>query len=345
MWFQRKRTVRFRPRPAIETLEGRAVLSTFLVKNVDQLVADIAAVNNTTGPNTIVLAGGDYNLNAPLHIENAGRLTISGRANTPSSVRFFGAPPGRAMEIDGGSVTLSGVTVSGGSADQGGGILAVNTDLTVKNSTITGNTASQAGGGIFALGGTLNVMSSVVDGNSAGGGSFGQGGGIAASDATVIISASTVSNNSVSALVQNSGTADVPTVDGAGIYALGGTLAISGSKLESNTASAFTSGNSATCLGAGIGTSGTTVTITHTSFIKNSLSSFARNGALADGSALSALGGSVTITGGLFSSNNPTSWAQFHHDGTAIVIRHSIIDGRQLLGTYTISDNTLTRTS
>ena len=342
MWFERKRTVRFRPRPAIETLEGRAVLSTFLVKNVDQLVADIAALNNTTGPNTIVLAGGDYDLSAPLHIENAGRLTISGRADSPSNVRFFGSAPGRDIEIDGGSVTFNGVTVSGGSADQGGGILAVNADVTVKNSTITGNTATQAGGGIFALGGTLNVMSSVIDGNSAGGTSFGQGGGIAASDAMVIIRASTVSNDTASAIVQNSGTAVVPTVDGAGIYALGGILTISGSKLETNTASAFTSGNSAICLGAGIGTSGTTVTINRTSFIKNALSSFARNGALADGSALSALGGSVTITGGLFSSNNPTSFAQFHHPGTAIVIRHSIIDGRQFLGTYILSDDTLT---
>src|SRR5262245_24094386 len=65
-------------RPAIEGLEGRVVPATFHAANVAQLQADIAAINNSPGPNTIILAPRTYNLASALQIENAHDLTIQG---------------------------------------------------------------------------------------------------------------------------------------------------------------------------------------------------------------------------------------------------------------------------
>ena len=51
-----------RNRPGLELLEQRVVLSTYNAVNVAELQADIALLNNKSGPNTIVLAPGTYSL-------------------------------------------------------------------------------------------------------------------------------------------------------------------------------------------------------------------------------------------------------------------------------------------
>ena len=76
MGLKSKHETRRQNRPVMEALEGRIVLSTFRATTVTQLQADIAAVNNTSGPNTIILKPGVYLMSSELQIQNAGNLTI-----------------------------------------------------------------------------------------------------------------------------------------------------------------------------------------------------------------------------------------------------------------------------
>jgi predicted outer membrane repeat protein len=123
----------------------------------------------TPDPRTLTISGPGANL-----------LTISG--NNASSV----------FQINWGwTMTISGVTIKEGSSSRGGGIYNLgNLDLT--NSTVSGNSA-QYGGGIYVTGtGTVNLTNSTVSGNSAqdGGGIYVTGTG------TVNLTNSTVSGNS-----------------------------------------------------------------------------------------------------------------------------------------------------
>jgi hypothetical protein len=74
------------------------------------------------------------------------------------------------------TATISGITIENGSADVGGGISNFGT-LTLSNCTMSGNTANNGGGGIFNgfTGATLTVINTTLSGNSA---ILGEAGGI-----------------------------------------------------------------------------------------------------------------------------------------------------------------------
>ena len=98
------------------------------------------------------------------------------------------------LELDG-VVSIVGSTVSGNSADDGGGIRN-DGKLTVSSSTLSGNVASARGGGIFSntdLTGmhTTTVVNSTISGNSA----ATVGGGIYNIDGLAVIRHSTITNN------------------------------------------------------------------------------------------------------------------------------------------------------
>ena len=116
MGLKSKHETRRKNRPVMEALEGRIVLSTLYANNVTQLQADIAAVNNTSGPNTIILKPGVYVMTSELQIQNAGNLTIRPSSTNRSATSLVGSVVDRVLEIDGGSVTLSGLDISGGGA-------------------------------------------------------------------------------------------------------------------------------------------------------------------------------------------------------------------------------------
>ena len=78
-------------------------------------------------------------------------------------------------------VSISGLTLTGGDVTGNGGAIRSSENLTVTDSTISGNSATSssytttaAGGGIFSRSGNLTVTDSTISGNSAGG----DGGGI-----------------------------------------------------------------------------------------------------------------------------------------------------------------------
>lgn len=137
---------------------------------------------------------------------------------------------GRAFYISPGkTVTISGLTIKNGSAPLpyyfGGGIYNDHADLTLSNSTISGNSADQGvGGGIFNDAGSLTVSNCTISGNSSW-----YGAGIStnwwtAGSATVTITNSTVSGNSA-------------TTEGGGIHNdLGTALAIINTTVSGNSA-------------------------------------------------------------------------------------------------------------
>jgi len=180
---------------------------------------------------TIPLTRGDLDITKNLKIlgPGAGMLSISssksnhivhvlpGVTVTISDLTFKGSNTSYSYIYNEGTLTLTNSTVSGNTADFGGGITNRGT-LTLSNSTVSGNMATSDGGGIYN-GGTLTLSNSTVSGNMA----TGVGGGIY-NVGTLTLSNSTVSGNTA-------------TGDGGGIYnGFGDRLTLSNSTVSGNTA-------------------------------------------------------------------------------------------------------------
>jgi hypothetical protein len=325
---------RWRSRPSIDALEERLVLTTYHANSLVQLVADVAAVNNSTGPNTIVLASGRYVMTRALKIQNAGDLTIR-TATAGATVALTGSAVDRVLEIDGGNVTLQGLSISGGAGvAQGGGILAQNTNLTLKNVKVFSNVVSQSGGGIFAVGGSLNLQSSSVTNNQASNNVEALGGGIVAWNTATTITSSMINENSVYGVDTTTGGAVSGT--GGGIYAQGGTLDIRRSTVTGNTIYAVTTGTSGASSGAGISTFETPVTVSGSTFDYNALNTVSFGSFAIQGSVFSTAGGSLSVANSTIQKNTPVGWAAFYHTGSTVTISNSTIDTKRVSGTLTL---------
>ena len=134
-------------------------------------------------PKTITLTNGQ------LVINNSGTLTINGL----NGVRISGNNASRVFLVSATStVTLQGLTITGGNAPDDGGGIYTNGNLTINNCTISGNTATNGGfgGGIIHSSNQLTVTNSTISGNSAD-----TGGGIYLS-ANASLQNVTITNNS-----------------------------------------------------------------------------------------------------------------------------------------------------
>ena len=122
---------RLRLRPAVMALEGRELLSPLTVSNTDDsgpgsLRAAVLQANTDGGGDTINFS----NLfNTPQTITlTSGQLALTGTATTTISgpgaslLTVSGNHAGRVFAVYGGSADLSGVTISGGNTDRGGGL-------------------------------------------------------------------------------------------------------------------------------------------------------------------------------------------------------------------------------
>lgn len=143
------------------------------------------------------LAGDTITLGADVYQENlivdksmmiigagAGQSVLDGFASNASTI---------IVEPDV-ALVLEGVTVTGGSAAQGGGIYTLSGQVTINNSIITANTASDAGSGIFTYAGTIEINNSTIGPNA----QTQNGGGLATVAGTIIVNNSTITENSVS---------------------------------------------------------------------------------------------------------------------------------------------------
>jgi hypothetical protein len=203
-----------------------------------------------TGP--LAIYGGDLTIKGP----GARKLTVDAGGDSRVLAVYSvvkGTPP-----LD---VTISGLTITGGSGEGyqsglGGGILnyGADSELTLKQVTVTGNEAIEAGGGIASIeGAELAVNSSTVSGNTVDSGvafDRGYGGGIYGLDSEVTITNSTISGNdsnqdgggvyftgaTSAALRQVTITDNEAADDGGGLYARGDDLDVLGTIVADNSA-------------------------------------------------------------------------------------------------------------
>jgi hypothetical protein len=216
---------RHRLRPEMLVLEDRRLLSTFQVTNdttdngstTGTLRWAVAQANSAsgssiefelgTGASTITLTSGQLELTESVTIydrSGQGPVTVSG--NDAS----------RVFQVDGGvTASLTGLTISGGFVNGGGGGGLYNAGTaTLTDCTLSGNSARWNGGGGYlngAGGGLLNVGTATLTDCTLSGNSARYGGGLNNNLGTVTLTGCTISGNSVG----NDGS-------GGGMYSRGG---------------------------------------------------------------------------------------------------------------------------
>jgi hypothetical protein len=184
-----RRKMRFRP--LIDEMECRTLLSTWTVTSPSDAGAGTLrqAISDAAGGDTIQfdgsLAGTPIGLASELVINKS--LDIEGLE--PGLLTINGNAAGRVFDITtpGSNVTLAHMTITGGLASEGGGILDQGGNLTVVDSQVMNNNAigtpgatgssggDGLGGGIALEGGSLSVVASMISGNVAQGGAGGAG--------------------------------------------------------------------------------------------------------------------------------------------------------------------------
>jgi hypothetical protein len=225
----------------LEAFEDRTLLSTFTVANLNDsgtgsLRAAIAAASSgdtidfARGLRGIItLTGGELLVANSVTINGPGANEVSVSGNNSS--RVFEVAAGQ-------NVTISGLTITDGSASgQGGGILNDGADLTLSGVDLSQNVVFESGssgaqgGGIQSLDGTLVINNSKITGNRALGGAGASasgdadGGGIYVTAGTAMISNSMISGN----LAQGGDNSSDGFAGGGGIFALAPTTITSSS--------------------------------------------------------------------------------------------------------------------
>ncbi len=338
----------------------------------------------TSGPTAITLNGRQLEIDSDVTIEGPGAELLSIDANEQSRVFYVAREVTATIDgltITGGSdedrgggicndgtLTVTNSTISGNSAFVGGGIYSEhNGTLTVINSTISGNSATYDGGGIYSgPNGTLTVINSTISGNSAthGGGicsvgltvtnstlagnSADKGGGIYNLERDLIVTNSTISdnsanhsgggiyNNSYMLTITNSTASDNSTEgDGGGIYSeYNGTLTVTNSTASGNSAEGDGGGIYSLC----------PLTVTNSTISDNSANSgggiynngnlyiadsiISNNSAYSDGGGIYNNSDMLTITNLTFSGNSANhSGGGIYNNSAMLTITNSTFSG------------------
>ncbi len=283
----------------------------------DATPISVTVKNSTVSDNTAADWGGG------IYVGFFATLTVK---NSTLAANGSGEKGG-GIALNYGMGTITGSTVSNNTAQDGGSIFVnpgfgflpgcgnvLSTSLTVKASTLRGNTSSDAGAGIFNDGGTVTITKGILSSNTSGNGGgvydaaslcthtliigstlygntatagFGQGGGIFnPASSTLSITNSTVSHNAASGAPSGGG----------GIYN-DGTLTVNGGTLSSNTATVAG--------GAVLNDTTGMITMKNSTLSDNSASN---GGAIFNGCAsFSTPGGSLFVDRGTFIHNTDSS--------------------------------------
>lgn len=279
---------------------------------------DAAAEGDLDFDNNTTLSGAG----ASSTIIDASGLTADGNGNRDRVLHLTSSD----------SLTISGITITGGNVDGRGGAIysASNSTLTISNSTISNNTVEDTGsgyGGAIASQGELFLTNVTISNNELNGTSV-LGGAIYASD-NCTISDSTISNNTA--------TASSGGVQSAGIYfSSNNTLSITNSIISGNQANGATSS-----YGAGIySRSNNTLTLTSSTISGNNAN--ASSSTAAGAGMYSGAGDSLTITGSTFSSNTATSATSLAYAGALFMKGTSTNLTSANITNSTISGNSVT---
>ncbi|HEY7425666.1 MAG TPA: hypothetical protein VH682_15655 [Gemmataceae bacterium] len=262
----------------LEGLEERVVPATFNPTDAVSLQSAFVYANSNPTEQVIInlTAGDTYNLNdigTQLADQSTAGITLNGNGAT-----VVAAADNRVIEVDAGAqLVLNNLTVTGGNVTaataQGGGIADFGGGLTLSSVNITNNTvqgsSSAQGGGIYLSGGSLTLNNSNVSNNRAVGGDAtgtagnsggsAEGGGLYVNGSgwNVIITGSTLADNSALGGLGGTGAAGSPGGDGGDAYGGGISINGSGNGLEILSTS-FSSNAAQGGVGGQGGTSGST---------------------------------------------------------------------------------------
>ncbi len=293
-------------RPNLESLEDRRLLSTFTVENtnssgtgslalaIGSADADRQANTITFDPNvfatpqTITVGG-----TVPLVLtDSSGLQTVTG---PEAGVTIKGNGQSVVFEVANGvTATLSGLTITNGNGRKGGALYNTGT-VTLTDCTISGNSADY-GGGVDNYAGTATLTGCTISGNSAG---F-AGGAVYCKLGTTTLTDCTISGNSATQEcggVTNGGTAMLAdcTISGNSAKYGGGVY-----NFDNGTATltdCTISGNSASIRGGGLDNGGT-ATLTDCTISGNSS---------ADGGGVYNSFHKATLTGTIVAGNSDQS--------------------------------------
>jgi hypothetical protein len=164
---------------------GGAIFASENLAILASTISDSSVSGGSCGGNILLFAPGS---SPTLRIEDS--VLTGGHAQT-----LLGASAGGNLCVAGARVLITRSEVSGGLADDGGGIRAGGTFLTIDSSTISGNqagfTVHSDGGGISASQATVEIVNSTISGNSA----IIQGGGIFLDSGSLRLRLTTFTNN------------------------------------------------------------------------------------------------------------------------------------------------------
>jgi hypothetical protein len=133
---------------------------------LDANPGDTVDLSGVTG--TITLSTGELKIHDAVSIVGPGPSALTVDANHASRVFYLHT------DLSGATLTISGLTITGGSAEDGAGVYFDcnhgSGSIVVDNSVVTGNTADELGGGLYFdqcdAGGSMTVSNSVVSNNT-----------------------------------------------------------------------------------------------------------------------------------------------------------------------------------
>ncbi len=240
--------------------------------------AIVASAPNIRFANSITLSEDLPLIESDTTIAGAG-FTLNGAGN-------------RCIAAEYSNLTIDDLTISGCNhgSNSGGGVSVKYGDLSITNSTISGNTSDRHGGGVYVGSGNLELIESTVSGNTAA--DF--GGGIAVKYGNVLIQQD-------SAVINNSARI------GGGVYSYGGnSVEIEDSSISNNSATAGSGGREA--VGGGLAAYYVDDLIVSSSTISNNTASAAD--AFAFGGGIFAYTDSTQISNSIISGNRAEGSAE-----------------------------------
>jgi hypothetical protein len=282
---------------------------------------DTIRFNSALNGQTIALTTAELVIDKNVTVRGLGANLVAVSRSSNMPFRIFHIMPGRAVTIQGLTVTHGGL----GFGDAGAGILNDHATLTVRDCDIKFNASAYAGGGVFSDGSngsaTLTVIDSTVSSNSSpfGGGIVSDVGNQGSATLTVLSSA--VTNN-----ISTNGSPPYDFGAAAGI-ASSGTAMISNSAISDNLASNE---------GGGILSDGT-LTITNSTISGNGAGGFGQNnwpglgGGISSGGALTV--SNSTISGNTAAGNNFKGLGHgggvFNYSGSTATLNNSTFSGNR----------------
>ncbi len=178
------------------------------VEQANNLPSNDRVLFNLPANSTITLTLAN---NGDIFIISSGTIEIIGTGANNLTIDG-GAGTNRIFTINDATVTISGVTLTGGNgtslvnSGRGGAVSAIRGSLILSSVNVTSNTTSGSGGGVYIQTGTISIINSTFSSNSGGG----QGGGVYADNGGTISNSNFFSNSSGfqggGVYIQNGGT-------------------------------------------------------------------------------------------------------------------------------------------